>query len=155
MQACQMQSRQWYKPLTIMAWSLALSLTTSTGWSQETCEEPARCMTRERVSALVDAKCIKDRAKAERVGELTADLKASETQTQFCEGRLAQIIAAQPETAWRSPWWLRWGLDIGVPVLATATGITLGAGAPLELSVGLLVGTTAGIIGRLILELLD
>lgn len=113
-------------------------------------------MNRARVNALVDAKCLSDRAKAERVDELTDDLTAAQVQRDQCHGRLAQLAAnppVQPEP-WRPPLWVRIALDVTVGATAAGTGAAAGVGAPGELVVGLAVGSVAVLVGRIVLELL-
>lgn len=150
--------------LTLTTCLLLLSLTTSTGWTQTpagdgaplatTCAAPDRCMSRERVLALVDAQCGADRAKAARLPTLLDDIAAVQTQRDVCLGRLAQVQEAPP-VPWRSPWWLRVGLDVVPAGLVGGGTACLVGGCGGEVSVGLLVAGGLGVLGRLVLEVIE
>lgn len=141
-------------PLTLTTCLLLLSQMTSTGWTQTTCPEPDRCMSRERVLAVVDAACHRARAVEARMPTLVGDLATVQTQRDVCLGRLAQAQESPPEP-WRSPLWLRLALDVGVGALAAGTGAVAGIGGPPEVVVGLAVGSVAALVARVVLELID
>ena len=139
---------------------LLLSMTASNGWSQTTCEEPRRCFSKDEVRALVDAKCFKDRAKAERVDELTGDLSAAEEQVTHykaewgaCQRQLDERPVHIP--ARRVPMWLRLALDVGIGATAGSTGAVAGLGGPSEVIVGLAVASVGTLIARIVVEFLD
>jgi hypothetical protein len=140
--------------LTLTASLLTLSLMTSPGWTQTTCAEPDRCMSRARVDALVDAACSRSRAAEARLPTVIDDLAAVQTQRDVCLGRLAQVQEAPP-VPWRSPWWLRVGLDVALVGVGVGTGAVAGIGGPPEVIVGGVVLEVAMLGGRLMLEWLD
>jgi hypothetical protein len=111
-------------------------------------------MSRPEVLAVVDAKCAADRARGERLQAVTDDLAAVQTQRDVCLGRLAQVQEAPP-VPWRSPWWLRVGLDVVPAGLIGGGTACLVGGCGSEVSVGLLVAGALGVVGRLVLEVVD
>lgn len=140
--------------LTITAFLFLWLMTPSSGWSQATCEPPRRCFSKAEVRATVDAKCLKDRKRAERLDEVTRDLSTADRGWAFCRGQLDEA-RSQTEQKRLSPAWLRVGLDVTAPLLGASGGACVGVGCPVELSTALVTTTVAVVIARIVLEYLD
>lgn len=147
------------KHLKRLVWMLALLLVTSTGIStaaaQTTCPSDQRCMSRERVEALVVAACAYDHEQAKRVEAVTRDLDRAETQRDQCQGQLAFLQSNPPPAPRSAPLWLRIALDVGVGALSAGTGTLAAVGAPSEVVVGFGVGAVGVLVSRLVLEVIQ
>jgi hypothetical protein len=146
-------------PLKSTTSILAILLVTSIGsiaHAQTTCNPPNRCLSADRVNAVVDAACARARAAEARLPNVIDDLSKAQTERDHCRGELARLEnTPAPEPVRRSPWWIRVALDVGIGALSAGTGAAAGIGAPGEV---VAVGATlsAGALAvRLLLEFLD
>lgn len=114
--------------LAVAYFLAALTLTTSA--HAQTCAFPARCLTQDRVNALVDVACARARAKELEFDGLRREYDAAASGWQRCLGGLDQVEARgvaleierdqlRAELASRWPWWV-WA---GVGVLAGAVSV--------------------------------